>query len=94
MTSNMTTLDLEASDPKVRNYSVDGRTFKAKCSDPYGFWTITLPDGPVPKELAGQYTSFGDVERSIITYMNKLKMKQETLDGSTQESNGAGPTRA
>ena len=87
-----TPINLNTTDIEISNYEYRGRTFTLKRTNPFGFWVISLPDGPVPEFLKNhQFTSRDEAIKRITEYMNKFK---ETENGITQEPNGDGPTRA
>lgn len=57
-------------DPRNRKHSHKGVTYSIKASDPYGFWTITVPKKQTPRALSGLFTSVDEAEKAIVRYAN------------------------
>lgn len=57
--------------PNIREVHLDnGRTFKMKRINPYGFVVFEWDRGPVPHELSGQYTSFDNARKALTLWIN------------------------
>lgn len=60
----------EIEDPRKRFFNHKNVTYTIKASDPYGFWTISVPKKVTPKAISGNYTSVEEAEKAIIVYSN------------------------
>jgi len=64
-------------DRKYRYFEYGGIKFTLSYTDPYGFWTIYRTSGETPQELYGQFTSFDEAQKQIISYMNTVKHRKD-----------------
>lgn len=62
--------DQDTLDPRSRQFTCKGVTYNIKASDPYGFWTISIPKKATPRGIAGHYTSLDEAEKAIIRFSN------------------------
>ncbi len=83
--TNMDWGDEEDEVIRVKTYERDGRTFIVTARDPHGFCKITIPKGPVPKRLAGDWTTYDDAVMAINGYLNWKAHEQTHKESPKKE---------
>lgn len=61
-------------------WDVDGNTLVAKCTNPHGFWVLSLTKGALPEQFRGHYSSLAAVERAARDYAGGRKPSIATRD--------------
>lgn len=53
----------------VREFPLkNGNTVKATKDPEFGFWSLSLVKGQMPKEFQGKYTSIEEVQKALVRY--------------------------
>lgn len=71
-------LDEDKDEGRTREFNYAGRDFKLTARDPHGFVKVSLPKGPAPKSLSGEFTSFYEAEKHIIAHLTQKPEKTKT----------------
>lgn len=61
--------------PRERHLKLWGNIVKFRCSDPYGFWKISLDKGNLPPKLKGEYTTYDEAVKAAKNYYENEKGK-------------------
>lgn len=85
-TEAKTTQDI-AHDARAKLVQIEGRDWKVRATDPYGFWRVEDPTGgPVATQLNGSYTGIDQAINAIRQYMSENPVspaKKEAVEKGT-----------
>lgn len=61
--------DLVRTSERVRAFTVEGKDYRVRCHDPYGFWRFE--GARIPEEIDGSYSTYDACVRAAEAYERK-----------------------